>query len=74
MEENMVLIVVDECGDEWTGEGWHLSDLLDEDEIEIWKERKIRAARERYPEARCIYIEDRRGWSRRIARDLHEWF
>ena len=68
--ENMILIMVDECGDEVEVERYTVSEdgefKLDEDELEIWKARKIEKAAEDYPEARGFYFEDRRGWGHRI--------
>ena len=46
--------------------------MIDEDELEIWQERKIRKAREEFPEARCFYFEDRRGWNDMICNML-DW-
>lgn len=67
MEKNMVLIMVDECGDELELDRFACPDFDgDEDALDIWKERKIDKAWEEYPEARNIYFEDRRGWSKRI--------
>lgn len=70
MEKNMILVMIDECGDEVEVERFYLSDLLDEDEVEIWKSVKIAKAHEQYPEARWFYFEDRRGWGARIAHML----
>lgn len=64
---DMILIMIDECGDEVEVERFTLRMDLDEDEIEVWKDRKIQKASERYPEARSFYFEDRRGWGRMIA-------
>lgn len=74
--ENMILIIVDECGDEVEAGRFYLNPELelDEDAVEVWKERKINKAWEEYPEARWIYIEDRRSWNRMIMMDIHEWF
>ena len=69
---DMILIMVDECGDEVEVERFSLQMDLDEDEIEIWKERKISKASSRFPEARGFYFEDRRGWGRMIARMIAE--
>lgn len=63
---NMVLILIDECGDEVVFSSYTLSGLIDEDELDIWKERKIQKAREEYPEARGFYWEDRRSWNKPI--------
>lgn len=71
MSENMVLIMVDECGDEAEVARYTLSGLLDEDEVEIWKDRKIFQAEEDFPEARSFYWEDRRGWNKLIASMMH---
>lgn len=70
----MVLIMVDECGDEVELERFELRMDLDEDELEVWKDRKIRKAEERYPEARWFYFEDRRNWNAMIMADIREWF
>lgn len=68
---NMILIMVDECGDEVEIDRYTLHLELDEDELDIWKERKIDAAYDRFPEARGFYWEDRRGWQRMIASMMH---
>ena len=70
--DNMILVMVDECGDEVEIERFHLSGMIDEDELEIWQERKIRKARKEFPEARCFYFEDRRGWNDMICNML-DW-
>ena len=49
--DNMILVMVDECGDEVEIERFRLSGMIDGDELEIWQERKIRKAREEFPEA-----------------------
>lgn len=62
--ENMILIMVDECGDEIEVERFHIdTDLLDEDFVQIWKWKKIDEYSERYPEARNFYFEDRSNWN-----------
>lgn len=71
MEANMILIMVDELGDEVVVERFTLTGLIDETEVEVWQERKIREAYDEYPEARHFYFEDRRGWSGRIAHALY---
>lgn len=63
MDGNMVLIMVDECGDEVEVARYNLSGLLDEDEVDIWKDRKIAQVMDEYPEARGFYWEDRRQWN-----------
>jgi len=72
--DNMILIMVDECGDEVEIERCHVSTegefKMDEDELEIWKERKIAKAAEEHPEAQSFYFEDRRGWGHRINSGL----
>ena len=74
MDSNMVLIMIDECGEEQELERFTLRLDLDNDELEIWESRKISKAAEEYPEARGFYFEDRRGWSTAIMRDIREWF
>lgn len=75
--ENMILIMVDECGDEIEVARYTLSNLLDEDEIEIWQNRKIEKASEEFPEAHGFYFEDRRDWGHQIAleiaQDMYGW-
>lgn len=66
MSANMVLIIVDECGDEREYDRYTIGDDLDEDYIELWKIQKIEKAYEEYPEARHIYFEDRRYWNSMI--------
>ena len=75
MKDNMVLILIDECGDELEYARYTAPDFDgDEDAMDIWKERKIERALAEYPEAQGAYMEDRRTWSSIIARSLHEWF
>lgn len=74
MEANMVLIRIDECGDEVEVSRFTIGDDLDDDYIELWKDTKIEKAREQYPEAQGFYFEDRRAWNTMIARELHgDW-
>lgn len=70
----MVLIMIDECGDEIEVKRFRLQLDLDEDELEVWKERKIEKAEQDWPEAQGFYFEDRRGWERAIMADIREWF
>ena len=51
------LIMVDECGDEVKVETFNVGNDLDEDYMELWKDRKIEKARENYPEAQRFYFE-----------------
>ena len=69
--DNMVLIMIDECGGEVEIERFHLSGMIDNDELEIWQERKIQRAREKFPEAIGFYFEDRHNWDSMISRMLH---
>lgn len=69
----MVLIMIDECGDEIEIDRYTLNLDLDEDELDLWKERKYSKARERYPEARGFYFEDRRNWNRGIMQEIRQW-
>lgn len=70
----IVLIVIDECGDEREVDRFRIADDLDEDYLEMWKSLKIEKARERYPEARGFYFEDRRLWKSSIQAAVHEFF
>lgn len=74
--ENMILIMVDECGDEVEVARYSINTdgefAMDEDELEIWQDRKIRKAAEEYPEARYFYFEDRRHWNSLIHRMMLE--
>ena len=72
MDYNMILIMVDECGDEIVIGRFNLSGMIDDDEIELWQERKIRKAMENYPEARYFYFEDRRQWND-IIMNMLDW-
>ena len=65
-KENMILIMVDECGSEVEVKRYTIGDELDETYIELWKSEKITDARELYPEARYFYFEDRRKWNSSI--------
>lgn len=69
--DNMILVMVDECGDEVEIKRFHLSGMIDNDELEIWQERKIQRAREKFPKAIGFYFEDRRNWDSMISRMLH---
>nr|DAZ72125.1 MAG TPA: hypothetical protein [Caudoviricetes sp.] len=51
------LIMVDECGDEVKVETFNVGNDLDEDYMELWKNRKIEKARENYPEVQRFYFE-----------------
>lgn len=64
--ENMILIMVDECGDEVEVDRFYIGDELDEDYIEMWQWQKIDKAYEHYPEAQRFYFEDRRNWNSMI--------
>ena len=64
--ENMVLVMIDECGSEVEVDRYTIGNELDEDYIELWKMQKITEASDRYPEARRFYFEDRRKWNSRI--------
>lgn len=66
MRDNMILIMVDECGDEIEVERFTIGDELDEDYMMLWKEQKIAKYEEQYPEARRFYFEDRRNWQSMI--------
>lgn len=59
---NYVLVGVDECGDEFYADWWIVEGDLDEDFFDLWQDIKLHNARERWPEARRFYFEDRRGW------------
>lgn len=63
---NMILVMVDECGDEVEVNRFTVGNELDEDYLQIWQSMKIERAREAYPEARSFYFEDRRGWNSMI--------
>lgn len=51
------LIMIDECGDEVKVETFNIGNDLDEDYMDLWKERKIDQARARYPEAQWFFFE-----------------
>ena len=72
MRDNMILIMVDECGDEREVERFTIGNELDEDYIEMWQDKKIADARENYPEARRFFFEDRRDWNRQINAMIHD--
>lgn len=69
--DNYILIMIDECGDEYEVERYKIGNDLDEDYLELWESLKIEKACERWPEARGFYFEDRRGWNSMIAAMLH---
>lgn len=70
--DNMVLIMVDELGDEVEVARYTIGNDLDEDYIELWQDKKISDAREEYPEAQRFYFEDRRDWNRQIYSMINE--
>lgn len=72
--ENMILIMVDELGDEVEVARFTVGDELDEDYIELWKDRKIAQGFKDYPEARDFYIEDRRSWNSVIHQMMRDDF
>ena len=72
MEDNMILIMVDECGDEVEVARFYIGDDLDEDYVELWIECKISKYREQYPEAQGFYFEDRRSW-RHLINSMLTW-
>ena len=72
MKDNMVLIMVDELGDEVEVARYTIGNDLDEDYIELWQDKKISDAREEYPEAQRFYFEDRRDWNRQIYTMINE--
>lgn len=74
MDGNMVLIMVDECGDEVEVARYTLRMDLDDDELEVWKERKLDKAYAEYPEAIDFYFEDRRNWEHEIMMSIRQWF
>lgn len=72
MEANMILIMIDECGSEIEYARYRVGQFIeDEDEFDIWKERKIAKAWEQYPEAQGFYWEDRRNWGHLINAMIH---
>ena len=68
----LVLIMVDECGDEVEVDRYKIGEDLDEEYMNLWKIMKIEEARENYPEARSFYFEDRRRWSQMIYASIRE--
>ena len=64
--DNMILIMVDECGDEVQVAGFKIGNDLDEGYMELWKEQKIEEVSAEYPEAQRFYFEDRRDWAQRM--------
>lgn len=68
---NMILVMIDECGDEVEVDRFTIGDDLDEDYLEVWKAMKIEKAKERWEEARGFYFEDRRNWNHLINQMLH---
>ena len=69
---NMILIMIDECGDEVEVDRFTIGDELDEDYLEVWKMMKIEKARREYEEARGFYFEDRRNWNSMINMMIHD--
>ena len=67
----MILIMVDECGDEVEVARFTIGDELDEDYLEMWKDMKIAKYSEQYEEARYFYFEDRRNWNSMINAMMH---
>lgn len=71
---NMVLIMIDECGDEVEIDRFNIGNDLDEDYIEIWKAMKIDKARQEFEEARGFYFEDRRNWNSMVNAMIYNMF
>lgn len=55
MFTGMILVRIDECGDEQEVERFDLHLDLDEDELEIWKSRKIAKAEELSRSKRVLF-------------------
>ena len=68
MKDNMILVMIDECGDEVEIDRFTIGEELDEDYLDLWEDMKIAKAREEYPEACGFYFEDRRNWASMINR------
>ena len=64
--KNMVLIMVNECGEEVEVDRYEVGNDLDDDYMALWELSKIEAAERAYPEARRFYFEDRRQWNSMI--------
>lgn len=60
--KDMILIMIDECGDEFEVNRYRIGNELDDDYLELWKQMKIDDARDKYPEAMSFYFEDRSNW------------
>ena len=62
---NLVLVRVNECGEEDYWGWWEVScdDEEDEETLEIWKDHTINKAYREKREERGFYWEDRRGWT-----------
>ena len=68
---NMILIMVNECGEEIECEKFNIGEELDSNYLELWKMQKIDKYREEYPEARNFYFEDRRNWKSEIFSSMY---
>lgn len=70
----LILVMVDECGDEREVEVFDIPDLLDEDYLNLWKSMKIEQAYKRYPEARNFYVENRTAMERAVSWAVDDFF
>ena len=70
----MILIMVDECGDEVEVDRYNIGDDLDADYLHMWKQMKIEKAYQQYPEARNFYFEDQSAIERAARISVHDFF
>jgi hypothetical protein len=77
MKDRMVLVMIDECGDEVVVDRFSIGDELDDDYMQLWKEMKIEKARSEYPEARGFYFEDKLEMTKQVnalVREDNGWY
>lgn len=69
---NLVLVRVNECGEEDYKGWWYVSCENEDDEeaLELWKDFQIQKAYREKREERGFYWEDRRNWYRNYG---HLW-
>lgn len=72
--KELALILVDECGDDMEYGRWEIPANLDDDLMELWKDKKVEKMFDEYPEASGWYWMDYSEIQHRAMMAVHELF
>ena len=72
--KELALILVDECGDDMEYGRWEIPANLDDDLMELWKDKKVSKMFEDYPEASGWYWMDYNEIQHRAMMAVHDLF